>query len=288
MQWELLRGNTGVITTRMALIPTCRVSAGEVVLIDSGAEEEPELISMLDAQGVRVAAVICTHLHPDHIANNRALARRYGTRIYAPAGEIAAAEGRFSDLKKNEPGHIWADLGPDYPVTPLTGGKMEIAGADFVILPTPGHTADHAAVITPDNVCCLGDAMMSAGRIERAKLPYMDDADLAVESLEKLRGTDCDLYIAAHRGLVEREDLDAVIDANIRKELELYDLLRRTVDRPMEQSAAVEAFMAAAGVTGREKNVNVFMRHTARVRIQALINAGELRREGNCICPNGT
>ena len=285
MQWELLQGNTGVIATRMALIPTYYLTEREIVLIDSGAERDPEMLAWLEGQGLRVAAVVCTHLHPDHIANNRELMERHGAEIFATQAEIDGAKERFRTLRENQPGHIWIDLAPDYPVAPLEEGAVKVAGGSFEILPTPGHTLGHVAIVTPDNVCCLGDAMMSAGRIERAKLPYMDDADLAVESLEKLRETDFSLYIAAHKGLVRPEDLEEVIDTNIQKELDLYELLRRTIDRPMEMEEAVDAFMAAAGVTGKEMTVNAFMRHTARIRVKALVNAGEFRLEGGKVIP---
>lgn len=285
MQWELLQGNTGVIATRMALIPTYRLSDREIILIDSGAERDPEMLDWLDQQGIRVTAVVCTHLHPDHIANNRELMERHGAEIFATQAEIDGAVVRFRTLRENQPGHIWIDLAPDYPVTPLEEGTTEVADIRLGVLPTPGHTLGHVSIITPDNVCCLGDAMMSAGRIERAKLPYMDDADLAVESLEKLRETHCSLYIAAHKGLVRPEELEAVIDTNIQKEIDLYELLRRTIDRPMEQEEAVDAFMSAAGVTGKEMTVNTFMRHTARIRVKALVNAGEFRLEGGKVCP---
>ena len=285
MQWELLQGNTGVIATPMAMIPTYHLSDREIVLMDSGAERDPELLAWLKERGLRVTAVVCTHLHPDHIANNRELMEGHGTEIFATREEITAAQKRFRTLKETQPGHIWNELAPNYPVSPLEEGVMEVAGARFGVLPTPGHTLGHAAIITPDNICCLGDAMMSEGRIRRAKLPYMDDADLAVESLEKLRGTDCSLYIAAHKGVVTREKLDGAIDINIQKELDLYELLRQTVTRPMELEQAVDAFMAAAGVTGKEMTVNAFMRHTARIRIKALVNAGEFRLEGETVIP---
>ena len=56
MRWERVLGNTGVIYTDYALIPTCRISDREVVLIDSGAQPHPELLEDLAREGLTVPA----------------------------------------------------------------------------------------------------------------------------------------------------------------------------------------------------------------------------------------
>lgn len=285
MRWERIYENTGVIETRHALIPTYHLSQREMVLVDSGAHRSATLLAELEQRGLRVAAVICTHLHPDHIANNRELAALHGAEIFATQFEIDGARARFGRLKATDPGHIWADLGPDYPITPLTEEGVTLGEAHFSVVATPGHTLGHVSVITPDNICCLGDALMSGDQIARAKLPYMDDVDLAMGSLEKLRQVRCPRYLAAHWGVIDEKDVEGVINANIQKELDLYDLLRRTLSRPMGREEAVDAFMAAAGITGREMTVNTFMRYTASTRVEALIHAGEFRLEDGMVIP---
>lgn len=286
MQWETIHGNTGAIATRFALIPYYRLSDHEIVLMDSGAEKDPELPAELERRQLRPVAVLCTHLHPDHIANNRELVSRFGTEIFAAPEELLEVHQRFENLRRSDPENAWVELDPDYPITPLSHGGVTIGGAFFEILPTPGHTSGHLAIVTPDRVCCVGDAMMSDPAIRHAKLPYMDDVEQSIESMERLRQTDCVCYAAAHRGVTAREDLPQVLDLNIRKEIGLYDLLRGCITEPMEKGRAVDAFMSAAGMRSQAMRVSYFMRYTAEIRVDALIHAGEFRLENGWVIPD--
>lgn len=94
LKWLL--GQTGYIETPAAMIPVYRISEDELVLFDSGREPSPELMELLELEKMRVRAVVCTHLHEDHIANNELLIERYGTQIYASAGDIGELTSRDS------------------------------------------------------------------------------------------------------------------------------------------------------------------------------------------------
>ena len=80
------------------------------------------------------------------------------------------------------------------------------------------------------------------------------------------------------------EGLEELVEMNVRKELELYDVFRGVVTGPMETEAVVTAFMQALGL-GKKAVESPLMRHTAEMRVDALVNAGEYRREGNLIIP---
>ena len=94
----------------------------------------------------RVAVVINTHLHFDHCGGNRLFA---GTPIHVQARELADARSEETYVTE------WVDFdGATY---------VEHAGADEVqpgirLLPTPGHTAGHQAVLvdSDDGLVVLG------------------------------------------------------------------------------------------------------------------------------------
>ena len=67
-----LTGKTGYIVRGNSLLVLYFLSDTEAVMIDSGEFYDPALIKFLDAQNIRVSAVINTHIHVDHVANNRA------------------------------------------------------------------------------------------------------------------------------------------------------------------------------------------------------------------------
>lgn len=285
MEWKVLRGNTEGIWANGALIPMYRLSGGDVVLIDSGAREEPELLAELERRALRARAILCTHLHPDHIANNRAIVDRYGAEVFAHQREMETLEETYARLR------ITSELlgvplpEVDHPVTTIGDVLfVEVDGVRFEVLHTPGHTDGHLSIVTPDGVCCLGDAVMSPDQLALARLPYLEDIDRGIATMEALRQTRYPLYVEAHLGITPPEGLDELVELNVQKELELYDALRAVITGPMEQEEVVTAFMQSLGL-GRKAVGSPLMRHTAEMRVHALVNAGEYISEGSVIYP---
>lgn len=271
MQWETVLGNTGYIKTIHALIPTYRLPSGELLLFDSGPQPDPKLLAELERLGLRVRAVLCTHLHIDHIANNQALVERHGAEILAHAEELPLL------LSRQE---------APYPITTITEGPVNIGGVQVGVIPTPGHSPGHLAYVTPDGVCCIGDSMMSLRLLQHAKMPYMEDVDRSILTMEALRQTRYPFYIAAHKAVVPLAELPDLVEANIQKELDLYALLRRSITAPLPMEEAVTAYLLAAGIRAREMLEMFYVRHTAKVRLEALSKAGEFTIKEGVIAPN--
>ncbi len=271
MTFQRLIGNTYTISVGLAEVAVYK-SHGAAILIDSGTKPSPDLLDQLGKEGLRVRAVICTHLHVDHVANNPALVSRYGTEIFASSAELQDAAFWSSQFS--------------YPITEIPReGLLEIDGMPFEIIATPGHSAGHQLVVTPDGVCCLGDSIMTVNRIRTAKIPFMRDITESILSMEKLRQLSYPLYLAAHKGVIPPEELSETIDLNIHKELELYDILRRIISGPIEIDALEIEFMKAAGVSNPATMNRRFMHVTARARILELVNAGEIQMKGTVIAP---
>lgn len=270
LKWLL--GQTGYIETPAAMIPVYRISEDELVLFDSGREPSPELMELLELEKMRVRAVVCTHLHEDHIANNELLIERYGTQIYASAGDIGELTSRDS---------------VSYPIAAIDcSDVLRIGGAEFGLLSVAGHTVGQTAYVTPDGVCCVGDAIMTEEPLKRAKIPYMDDVDGSMISMEILRQTEYPFYIVAHKGVVSKETLSVLIDRNIQKELDLYELLRNQITKPMPLEQIITDFIRGAGVLSQKMVEEGYVRHTAKVRILALVHAGEFVMENEVIRPS--
>ena len=150
----------------------------DCVLVDPGFEPEAAL-EMVERAGRRLAGVIATHGHGDHIGVAAAVA---GTTVpvYVHRDDVLA----FSDQKAWGAGI--ADpriVEPPADLRPVEDGDaLEFDGFTLRVLHTPGHT--------PGSACFLTDALVASGdlvfadSIGRFDFPNSDAGDMAA-SLER-------------------------------------------------------------------------------------------------------
>lgn len=284
MKLTQVKGDTWVIEAN-EFIPIYRMGQ-RCVLMDTGLAKEREEIerTLLDA-GLTPAAVLCTHAHVDHCANNGYFQEKYRVPVALTAPEAGMCSSLLT-LKcyflTLPPGVVEKESScmihrPDV-ILPPEDGPFSFCGAEFQILHTPGHSAGHICVITPDNVCYAADALLSWEN-QTAKLPYNLSHAMAAASREKLRHLGCHCYILAHKGLCPGDRIGALIDAN-------RDLLERRageilalVTRPMTAS---EIDQAACGLyrlfTHRTPRALRFERNV-RFLIEYLVDGGRLEME---------
>lgn len=270
MDFIKLTERTEYVSIEESLVAIYHLDGNKVVLVDAGAREKPELVAELQGRGLSVAALLCSHLHFDHISTAGLLYEAFGMPSYASALE---------EREKEFPTRC-------FPITKIDGTEpIIIEGQRFDIIPTPGHTKGHLAFVTPDGVCCVGDAFMSAEPLRQAKIPYFLNVDEAIESMELIRETKYPAYLLCHEAVVMPEELDGLIDANIDKELELYRMILDYVSEPMELEEMVTGFMKRCGI--RNKFILEFhgYRGTVKSRVRSLDYAGELKLENNTVIP---
>ena len=109
-------------------------------VVDPG--DAAPVLAFLDAHGLRLDSILCTHRHNDHIGGIAALREVYNVPVH----------GR---RHPNNP-HITHDL--------REGDKLRLdtLGIEFDIIEIPGHVDDHIAYIAPGILFC-GDVLFSAG-----------------------------------------------------------------------------------------------------------------------------
>jgi hydroxyacylglutathione hydrolase len=156
--------------------------ASEALVVDPG-EESERLAGALSGLGIeRVAAILITHCHFDHIGAVAPLARALGAPVYCPRDERTVLE----ELPRFTP----PGFGPFEGYRPehtLTGAEeLLLAGVRLEVLPTPGHSPGHLTYAAwpageGDLLQAPGDApilfsgdVLFAGSVGRTDLPGAD------------------------------------------------------------------------------------------------------------------
>ena len=140
----------------------------DCVLIDPGSAHK-EILEIVEKQGKTVAAILLTHGHFDHVGAVRKIAEQAKCPVYLCPEE------------KKLP--VFMTAGPLYS-TDGYGDSVCVAGLQFEVLPTPGHT--------PGSVCLLCEGMLFsgdtlfAGSCGRTDFPGSDPKAMKA-SLQKLK-----------------------------------------------------------------------------------------------------
>ncbi len=211
-------------------------------LIDPGpaeAEEQRRLFTLMDARrdaGVRLAGVLLTHHHPDHIGAAEAVARRYGAPILAHPWTARALAGKVAVDREIDAGAS-LDLG-----TAPHGAPWRLQA-----LRTPGHAPGHLCFYESTyRLLFAGDMASTMSSVVIA--PPEGDITEYLESLHRLRALPARLLLPAHGAVSARPQfvLGEAIDHRRKREEQLVQALAAGPRRVAE--LAQELYRAAPAV----------------------------------------
>lgn len=283
VKWIGLAGKTGYFLAAGVLIPAYHLRDHELLLVDSGLKEDPEFLSYLSEHDLRVYAVLQTHLHIDHIANNNIFYKKYRTRIFAQEGEIARIN---TGTRLLHTWHIYTPIAQDgytadfnYPLEPITDAVQEITlrGASFQVVPLPGHSAGHLGFVTPDGVFCLGDAILSPYKVDHSKLPYFEDIKASIESMEKIGRSRYPYYALAHMEVVEGRDMPGLIRKNIALQTKVNREILEIVNDPVPVEELIRSTLYALGIQIHDRELHDYVWLATRHRIRYMEDLGLIR-----------
>jgi hydroxyacylglutathione hydrolase len=111
-----------------------------VAVVDPG--DAAPVLAALERQGLRLAAILATHHHADHVGGAPELVAKTGALAFGPARERLPVE-----MKRLS-----------------AGDRVTLPALDleFEVLDIPGHTAGHIAFVGHGSLFC-GDTLFSAG-----------------------------------------------------------------------------------------------------------------------------
>lgn len=137
----------------------------QAVVIDPGGNSQ-QIAARIEEQKLKLAAILNTHAHFDHIMDAWSLQERVGGKIYLHPREQAVLVDRTVGL--GAVGGVFRGADEQKIDQWLQEGDRLVFGLmQFVVLETPGHSPGHVAFHCPDeNLIFVGDALF-AGSIGR-------------------------------------------------------------------------------------------------------------------------
>jgi glyoxylase-like metal-dependent hydrolase (beta-lactamase superfamily II) len=264
------------------------VGEDKCILLDTGLLAQRQAIEeTLLAHGITPIGILGSHAHTDHSPNHRYFQEKYHIPVALPLGEAGLCTSLLN-LKAyffmitprqaaEEQDVAQMVLRTDRVITPEED-RITFCGVDFDIIHTPGHSPDHICIRTPDGVLYLGDALLTGEGLRWAKVPYFFSLEEGLRSMEKLRGEEATLYLAAHRGVYP--DIEPLVEENIATIQNRAEQIRRLVDHPMtegelhrrtkEHFKMLTSDLSRAGRYVRDiQNYVEYLRDTGQLRVYA-------------------
>jgi hydroxyacylglutathione hydrolase len=156
----------------------------ECVIIDAGCfapEEQDELSSFIDAQQLKVTALLNTHSHVDHVLGNFFVKEKYKTKLLIPTLD----KPTLLSIKAYAPSygfHQYQEAEPDGYLE--ENDTVKFGHQSLRVLFVPGHAPGHVAFYHEKNKILIGGDVLFYNSIGRTDLPG-GNFDTLIESIHQ-------------------------------------------------------------------------------------------------------
>jgi glyoxylase-like metal-dependent hydrolase (beta-lactamase superfamily II) len=237
-----------VMTGRYLVTSAYLLEAVEPALVETGpttsAEHVERGLARLGMGPADLAHVIVTHIHLDHAGGAGTIARRYpnaklwvherGAPHLADPTKLVASTARTYGEDRMRRFFGAVEPVPAQRLTAISDGdRISLGDREILVFWTPGHASHHVCLEdSRTGAIFVGDALgvhlPDVGVLRPATPPPEFDIDLAVDSIERIRGRARSMLLLSHFGPVE--EVDALCDLAIRRIRGWGDEVRRALN----------------------------------------------------------
>lgn len=157
----------------------------DCILVDPGMQPA-KIVAAVEKHGLTPVAILLTHGHSDHIFGNTAMKQRWP--------DVPLIIGHGDAYKLTDPaGNLSAEFGmpftsPPADQTVAEGETLDLAGMNFKVLETPGHSAGHVMLLfeIDGDTHVIGGDVLFRGSIGRSDFFDGDFGQLRDSITQKL------------------------------------------------------------------------------------------------------
>lgn len=158
--------------------------SGQCVIVDPGCYEQHEkeaLVSFIERKGLKVAKLLNTHCHVDHVLGNKFVSDHFGVELYIHKADLPTLKSipayapvyGFNMYAEKEPDHFMED-----------GDTVTFGHTSLEVIFTPGHAPGHVVFFHRESKILINGDVLFNGSIGRTDLPG-GDHDTLIRSIHE-------------------------------------------------------------------------------------------------------
>ncbi|MCM1466958.1 MAG: MBL fold metallo-hydrolase [Alistipes sp.] len=159
----------------------CNGDTMETVIIDPGADAA-RIAARIEEKSYRPAAVFLTHGHFDHMMAAKEICDRYRIKLYIYEKEKDLAEDPDENLSTSFMGPLLVEADETFADNDI----VEMAGMDFKVLHTPGHTKGSCCFYMEEEKILISGDTLFCQSVGRSDFPTGSTAQLLRSIGERL------------------------------------------------------------------------------------------------------